>query len=327
MGEIRTKDVRAVVASLDNITKYYREEYSKKENKKDWRTYSQSKTHRMRQAAKELKPLVHKAASEITVIKDNNRGRKPEFGYEEKVLFLLIKEIFKLSNRDMADFLFFFSLMSDIDVSYKTIERLYSDEVVQLILHNMFVLLVKEKKICEIDAAGDGTGYSLSIKKNYCDSKDTGKNRKDFVYSFSLLDLDTLMYAGIGYSRKSERDAYNKAISMAKGIGIEIKSIRLDRYYSNKSIVDDFGEYTEIYIIPKKNVIVRGSRKWKSILNSFVSDTYAYLKKYFMRNLSESMNSFDKNRFGGFVRQKLDERIEQCLFARGVLHNLFWFYG
>jgi len=46
------------------------------------------------------------------------------------------------------------------------VERLYSDELVMMALHNMQVLSLK-KGIRESDATGDGTGYSLTVKKNY----------------------------------------------------------------------------------------------------------------------------------------------------------------
>jgi Transposase len=60
-----------------------------------------------------------------------------------------------------------FSMISGIDISYKTVERLYSDELVMMALHNLHVLLLKKKGIKESDATGDGTGYSLTVKKNY----------------------------------------------------------------------------------------------------------------------------------------------------------------
>jgi len=58
-------------------------------------------------------------------------------------------------------------MVSGIDISYKTVERLYSDELVMMALHNLHVLLLKKKGIKESDATGDGTGYSLTVKKNY----------------------------------------------------------------------------------------------------------------------------------------------------------------
>jgi len=67
----------------------------------------------------------------------------------------------------MANLLPLFSLFDDVDISYKTIERAYSDPLVKMIIHNMFVILVKRKGIKQADLAGDGTGYSLTITKHY----------------------------------------------------------------------------------------------------------------------------------------------------------------
>ena len=63
----------------------------------------------------------------------------------------------------MANLLPLFSLFDDVDISYKTVERAYSDPLVRLIIHNMFVILVKRKAIKQADLTGDGTGYSLTI--------------------------------------------------------------------------------------------------------------------------------------------------------------------
>ncbi|MFP3130702.1 MAG: hypothetical protein RXR51_03870 [Nitrososphaeria archaeon] len=56
-------------------------------------------------------------------------------------------------------------MISGIDISYKTVERLYI-ELVMMTLHNLHVLLLKKKERRESDATSDGTGYSLTVKKN-----------------------------------------------------------------------------------------------------------------------------------------------------------------
>ena len=60
-----------------------------------------------------------------------------------------------------------FSTLSCIDVSYKVIERLYSDHEVIIAVHNLHMLILKNKDINGSGATGDGTGYSLTVKKNY----------------------------------------------------------------------------------------------------------------------------------------------------------------
>ncbi len=60
-----------------------------------------------------------------------------------------------------------YSMLSGIDVSYKTVELLCSDEEVQLPVHHLHVLILGRKNVDGSDATGDGTGYSLTVKKNY----------------------------------------------------------------------------------------------------------------------------------------------------------------
>ncbi|EQD26112.1 ISA1214-6 transposase, partial [mine drainage metagenome] len=44
---------------------------------------------------------------------------------------------------------------------------MYSDGEVIVAVHNLHVLILKKKGVTSSDATGDGTGYSLTVKKNY----------------------------------------------------------------------------------------------------------------------------------------------------------------
>ncbi len=54
-----------------------------------------------------------------------------------------------------------FSLLSGIDVSYKTVERLYSDDEVLLVMHNLHALILKKKEVEQPDC-------SIRLKANTC---------------------------------------------------------------------------------------------------------------------------------------------------------------
>ena len=338
--KLTTKDVREVVSLLDKIIVEYKEE--KSERKRDWRTYEQQLTIRIKTAVRELEPLIIEATSGITIVKDETRGRKPKLTLCQKVELLLIKHLVEKSNREMSNMLVLFSLLSDIDVSYKSIERLYSDEQVLLALLNLHILILKRKGVNNPDCTGDGTGYSLTIKQHYASSakklKDKAnveskkkqnkgsKKRGRYIFSFRLMDLDTRMYIGFGVGLKSEQEAFYKAMEMAETTGVG--SIRLDRYYSLQSYVkyieELFGKDVTIYVIPKKNVTIKGSWKWKKTLEDFINDTHGYLGEYFRRNQSESGFSEDKRRFGWMIPQKRSERIETNNFCASLWHNLLW---
>ena len=109
-----------------NIVEIYKEKYTT-ENKRDWRTYEQRLAMRIKTASKELETIVEEAYSRINVSKPG-KGRPLKIPVTNKVTILLLKDIFQLSNRKMANFLTFFTILTDIDISYKTVERTYSDE-------------------------------------------------------------------------------------------------------------------------------------------------------------------------------------------------------
>ena len=73
--QIKTKDVRDIVAILDDIIEDYKEKSEDK--KRDWRTYEQRLAERLKKAFKELRPLVREAVSTINIVKGETRGSKP----------------------------------------------------------------------------------------------------------------------------------------------------------------------------------------------------------------------------------------------------------
>lgn len=293
----------------------------------------------MKKAFKELKPLVQEAISTIKIVKGETRGAKPQLTLEQKVLALLLKHLIGKSNRNMSSMLALFMWLTDIDVSYKTIERLYSDQEVILGLHNLHALILKKKGVDNVNSSGDGTGYTLTVKKHYAseaqklkdkikgDNSDKDYMKTLFVYFFALMDIKSRMYIGYGTSFKSEQEAFFSAIIMIKETGIVIESLRLDRYYSAQFYVDFINQHlgkVRLYFIPKKNATVKGSWEWKRMLYHFVMDPVTYLEEYFQRNQSESGIAEDKKRVGWKLGQKREDRIDTANALTTLWHNLYW---
>jgi hypothetical protein len=127
---IKDEDIQSKLKEIDeHIRKMYIERQPKKE--RDWRTYEQRFFLRIKEAMKALDPLVHEAASTIRIEREG-AGRPDSLTLEQKVKLLLIKQLVGESNRMYTNMLDVFSMVSWIDVSYKTIERLYSDEEVAM---------------------------------------------------------------------------------------------------------------------------------------------------------------------------------------------------
>jgi len=322
------KQVKLKLKQLDKfLLQRYKKEFSiEHKNPED---YEKNFMKKIKYAIRHLNPLIKKAIKNFRII--SKTGRPSKLSLEQKLILILLKQLIGKSNRMMAYLLDLFFMVFGIDISYKTIERLYSDEEVILALHNLFILILKEKNLKEIDASGDATGYSLTIKLHYqtyaSKLKEKSKvakkgKKKQFVYKFALMDLDSKMYICYGSSLKSEKDAYRKAMKMLIETGIKLKSIRLDRYYSNPCDIKDYKD-SKIYFIPKKNVTMQNGIYWNERLTDFVNNTFAYLNEYFRRNNSESAFASDKKLFGWNINQKREDRIDTAISCKVIWRNLF----
>jgi transposase len=151
------------------------------------------------------------------VIKTEEKvGRPKQLNLVKGTTLFLFAKLMDKSNRDVEDLLLFFEPLFGFEVSYKSIERLYSDEEVKLVLHNLFLLLESEK--VSGNFSGEGTGYSLTIAKHY--RSDPKKKGKDYRYVFRVIDVETGMYVAFGYSNRSEKEAFDKAMRMFKEVKI-----------------------------------------------------------------------------------------------------------
>ncbi len=354
---ITNKQFEEFKQEFDAIVEIYKGEFSEKK-KRDWRTYEQQWALRIKTASKEIMPVIEEADS--IIVKSKHFGHPTNISTKQKVLILLLKDIFQLSNRKMANLLAFFSVLSGIDAGYKTIERAYSNPQAKMIIHNMFIIMIRRKGISNSDITGDGTGYSLTITKHYRslrekegDSIKTNEDvekhstevanqeinaannapqeikpkKKLFTYAFALMDLETHMYVGYAASMRSERDAFNKAVKMMYEAGVISDSARLDQYYGSQSTTNVFDKNTTIYIIPKDNTTIKGPYAWKEIIRNLMLDPFSFLSEYYRREHSEAGFSADKRCDGWKVWQRLDDRIDTAVMCKGVWHNLLLLGG
>lgn len=291
----------------------------------DWKKYEKEYAERVRYVGRELSSLTKESISFIRTEK-SNLGRPQKLQLQQKVVALLLKSIFEKHNRPMAGLLSLFGAFLGIDVSYKTVERLYSDELVQMVLHNMFVLTIKQKCDRIVDTSGDGTGYTLTVTKHYRTQADKEGYRK-FVYSFNLMDIKTKLYVAWGSGIRSEKEAFENAMkrleTICKEAGIIVGSARLDKYYSYQSTLKYFDDKTVLYILPKSNTRINGTWRWRNIFKRMMEDPLLYLIEYFKRENSESGFSVDKRAFGWKIWQKRNDRIDTAIGCIAALHNLF----
>jgi len=181
--------------NIDELISQYRENFSVPVVM-NWKDYEFLYRERMKGMALELRAMIDESSSLVV----DDFGRPSLLNAREKVFIILVKEIFRLSNRKAAYLLPLLGITKEI--SYKTVERLYSDPLVIMILNNLFISSVKRKGIDTAETSGDGTGYSLTVTKHYRSLREkNGEIVKEgrFVYSFALMDLSTRMYLNTGY--------------------------------------------------------------------------------------------------------------------------------
>ena len=137
-------------------------------------------------------------------------GHPHALSLEQRIKVLLNKLLVGKSNRMFFNMRVISSMISGIDILYKTIERLYSDNEMILAIHNLHILILKKKGVNNSNATGDGTGYGLTVKKNYesyarkledlakenpenSENKGTTKEYKKrlFAHSFNIINLGT----------------------------------------------------------------------------------------------------------------------------------------
>ena len=323
-GRLTNRRFRTFLVEFKRLMKAYREEAAGTKTEIDWARYEREYAERVRYLARELDGLVE-SASRLIVIETQRHGRPRKLSLKERVTSLLLKSLFQQSNRRMCGLLMLFHSFGGVDVSYKTIERAYSDELVRMILHNAFMLTIKRRGLREVDVAGDGTGYSLTISKHY--RTEGGKEgERGFVYAFNLMDIGTGLYVSCGSGLRSEREAFTKAMSLLEEVrrrlGVKVKTARLDRYYSLQSTLNFFPEETVLYLLPRSNTTITGTPRWQRIWRRMMSNPTNYLKEYYRRELSESGFSADKRTLGWKIWQRRDDRIDTAIGCFATLHNI-----
>ncbi len=91
----------------------------------NWRTEIQNDSYRIRKTLKLVNSILKHIEKELQIGK--HRGRPPKLTGSQKVKILIVKQLIGESNRKFSHMLVLFYAVSGIQLSYKSIERLYSD--------------------------------------------------------------------------------------------------------------------------------------------------------------------------------------------------------
>ena len=114
MSLIRSDDMQYKLEEINStIGKKYKLDHPEKE--RDWRTYEQEFSARIKTAIKDLDPLIQEAVSSIKIIPRS--GHPHSLSLEQRIKLLLIKQLIDESNRMFANMLAIFSNYRFISIS------------------------------------------------------------------------------------------------------------------------------------------------------------------------------------------------------------------
>ena len=134
---LTNKQFRKTLDEIEWLKKYYNEHFAV-EAKPSTGAYDKKLRTEMRAVVERINTDVDKAAEPIALI-NGKPGRPPK----DRILLAklhLFQVLFEFTNREMECFSLMFLLNGEEAFSYKTIEPAYSDPIVAMILHNLFVM-------------------------------------------------------------------------------------------------------------------------------------------------------------------------------------------
>ena len=143
---ITQQDYEPLRDFFEDLMSRYREEFSIPVTT-NWRDYEYFYMQRMKGIALELRAMINESSSFLV----EEFGRPSLLNAKGKVFVILVNEIFRLSNRKAAYPLPLLGISKDI--SYKTVERLYSVPLLPMILNNLLMNSLKRKGIASVDAS------------------------------------------------------------------------------------------------------------------------------------------------------------------------------
>jgi hypothetical protein len=157
--KITVKMAQELVEVLEEIKE---ECFSQEKNKYPYAEWER-KREQVKQRLRNLPRYVDQAAEKIRFMKPR-AGQRKKIDVRKRTLLFLFARLMNKSNRDLEDLLVFFEPLFGVKVSYKSIERLYSDPEVKTVLHNLFILLLRDEGVSGDFSGGRHRIFSFSHK-------------------------------------------------------------------------------------------------------------------------------------------------------------------
>ncbi|NOQ54073.1 MAG: hypothetical protein GQ558_05665 [Thermoplasmata archaeon] len=326
--------------------------YEKRPKKNiNWTLYDVAQCNEIVDALDLIRDLVDAAAARVRARSSPEKpgpGR-PATDPSDIAKALLLQSYFGVSNRVAEGLLGLLGPKLGIEghFSYKTIERGYDREAVNAILDEAMRVSNAPIEGLEHAFSIDGSGTPTRMKQNYAhdrerqrkgrkgDEKDTDrtddsfpKGHRDYVYAVATVGTEYKLIASYQNSNDHSRGEISflqQAAEETKALHPDMDMLCADGIYANRpacEILQELGITPRM--LPKRNAILKrkGVFSWIQMLMALLRDPQGWLRQYYLREASETVNSMLKRRNPGPLRKRLDDRKLTEDLLRGLNHNV-----
>jgi len=326
--------------------------YEKRPKKRiNWSEYDVAQCNEIADALDLIRDIVDTAASRIRARTASERpgpGRPPTDA-ANIAKALLLQSYLGVSNRVAEGFVRMLGSKLGIDenFSYKTIERGYDREAVNAILDEVLRISNAPIEGLEKTFSIDGSGTPTHMKQNYAydrerqrrERKGDGKGaasghdafpegHHDYVYEVSTVGVEHKLiafYENTTDHSRSEMSFLRQATEETKALHPSIDMMCADGVFANRpacEILQALGITPRT--LPKRNATLprKGVFAWTQMLMAFLRDPQGWMRQYYLREASETVNSMIKRKNPGPLRKRLDDRKLTEDLLRAVNHNI-----
>jgi Transposase len=354
-SKYRGEELRTTIKKIRDGTFEYE---SREPPETNWTQYDKAQIYEVAHYLNNIRDLVDEADRRIkerTPPKKRGAGRPP-IDPADIAKALLLQTYTNSPNRLTEGLLLLFREKLGISrhFSYKTIERGYDREAVNIILDEVVRITNECVEGKEMTFSFDGTGFSASNKENYAAKRQKQNSKKNCKKlknesgeitsdSFPKSNLTTKMgfsycVMGVGVQYKlisgisispdhsvGETTMFPEAFHQTFHCHPNMENVLGDGIYACRWITDLVSKsHVNPYFLPRSNVTFKskGFAGWYDMLFSLWNDPHGWLDEYHMRSISETVNSMVKCRFGAPLRKKLDPRKATETRLKLVAHDI-----
>jgi len=339
----QSETVRKIITQVRTQEFQYKERPPKKIN---WTQYDRAQIHEIADTLEFIRVLVDTAARRIALRcqdSDKKPGRPPTDAADITKVILL-QSYFGVANRVAEGLLelFWEKLGLQESFSYKTIERGYDRDAVNEILDEALRLTNAPVQGLEKVFSIDGSGSPTRMRQSY--SADRERQRKkgdgaessdrfahglhDYVYSVITVGIRYKLitaYHNTTDHSIGELAFFEDSMRETKTLHPAIEMVAGDGLYAGRPccrIVNEIGAIPRF--LPRRNVTRKrlGVKAWMDMLDDLANDPQGWLKEYYQREASETVNSVMKRLNQWPLRKRLNPRKRTEDRLRGLCYNI-----